>query len=304
MTMTVSQAARSSSTPLSAAARRRVPSKRNGVVTIPTVSAPSSRAIARDDRCGAGAGAASLARGDEDHVRAAQRRLQLVDRLLGRRAPDRRIGARAEAVGQTLADRDLRRRVRDRERLPVGVHGDEVDLRDPGVHHAVDRVQAGAADPDDADRGDVRGALRRRHAMELRRRLEHRLEVAGGGARGSGLGRDLLLGRHAGAASETGGSARAAPWRSRGRARRSRRARPRARGSASGCGRRLGARPPRPASAARPRSCGRARRAGPHASSRACAPSSTSFARSRYAWAAGPDGSYLSTEFPFTGASA
>src|SRR6478735_176927 len=45
MTMTVSHAARSSSTPLSAALRRRVPSNRNGVVTIPTVSAPSSRAI-------------------------------------------------------------------------------------------------------------------------------------------------------------------------------------------------------------------------------------------------------------------
>ena len=45
MTMTVSQAARKSSTPLSAAARRRVPSNRNGVVTIPTVSAPSSRAM-------------------------------------------------------------------------------------------------------------------------------------------------------------------------------------------------------------------------------------------------------------------
>ena len=47
----------------------------------------------------------------------------------------------------------------------------------------------------------------------------------------------------------------------------------------------------RPAVAARPRSCGRARRAGPHACLRASAPSSTSFARSRYACAAGPVGS-------------
>ncbi len=44
ITITVSQAARSSSTPRSAADRRRVPSKRKGVVTMPTVSAPSSRA--------------------------------------------------------------------------------------------------------------------------------------------------------------------------------------------------------------------------------------------------------------------
>src|SRR4029079_6972267 len=42
ITMTVSQAVRSSSTPLSAAALRRVPSNRKGVVTIPTVSAPPS----------------------------------------------------------------------------------------------------------------------------------------------------------------------------------------------------------------------------------------------------------------------
>ena len=45
ITITVSQAARSASTPLSAATRRRVPSNLNGVVTMPTVSAPSSRAI-------------------------------------------------------------------------------------------------------------------------------------------------------------------------------------------------------------------------------------------------------------------
>src|SRR3954451_13119794 len=45
ITITVSQLRRSSSTPCSAVPRRRVPSNRNGVVTIPTVSAPSSRAI-------------------------------------------------------------------------------------------------------------------------------------------------------------------------------------------------------------------------------------------------------------------
>ena len=44
-TMTVSQAARRAATPSSAARRRCVPSKRKGSVTMPTVSAPSSRAI-------------------------------------------------------------------------------------------------------------------------------------------------------------------------------------------------------------------------------------------------------------------
>ena len=124
----------------------------------------------------------------------------------------------------------------------VGVDRDEVHLRDAGVHHAVDRVEAGAADADDADRGDVGGALRRRHAVELRRRLEHRLEVARRGARGGGLGGDgSLLGlddRGCGSGREArarrvGRRLRLAA-RSRGRARRSRRARPRRVGS-TGC---------------------------------------------------------------------
>ncbi len=193
--MTVSHAARSSSTPLSAAdlpARSLEPERRGDD---PDRESAELARDARHDRCGAGAGAASLARGDEDHVRPAQRRLELVERLLGGRAPDARVGARAEAVREPLADRDLRRRVRDRERLAVGVDGDEVDLRDPGVHHAVDRVEPGAADSDDADGGDVRGALRRRHAMEPRRRLEHRLEVASRRARGGDLVRHLVGGR-------------------------------------------------------------------------------------------------------------
>ena len=188
--MTVSQAARSSSTPLlgrGAAARALEAERRRH-------DADGERAElardARDDRCGAGARAAALARSHEDHVGAAERGAQLIHRLLGGRPADGRIGAGAEAVRELLSDRDLRRRVRDGERLPVGVHGDEVHLRDPRVHHAVDRVQPGAAHPDDADRGDVGGALRRRHAVELRRRLEHRLEVARGGARSGGLGRD------------------------------------------------------------------------------------------------------------------
>src|SRR5581483_10981695 len=45
ITINVSHASRSSSTPTSACRIRRLPSNRNGVVTMPTVSAPSSRAI-------------------------------------------------------------------------------------------------------------------------------------------------------------------------------------------------------------------------------------------------------------------
>ena len=44
ITITVSQTSRSVSAPASACSRRRVPSKRKGIVTMPTVSAPTSRA--------------------------------------------------------------------------------------------------------------------------------------------------------------------------------------------------------------------------------------------------------------------
>ena len=50
-----------------------------------------------DDRGGAGARAAALARGDEDHVRTADGLLQLLAALLCGVAPDARVGARAEA---------------------------------------------------------------------------------------------------------------------------------------------------------------------------------------------------------------
>ena len=46
-------------------------------------------------------------------------------------------------------------RVRQLELLDVGVDRDEVDLGDAGVDHPVERVQAGAADADDADHGQV-----------------------------------------------------------------------------------------------------------------------------------------------------
>ena len=63
---------------------------------------------ARDDRCGAGACSAALARGDEHHVAAAKRGLDLVVRLLCGAAADLRIGAGAEALRELAADVDLR----------------------------------------------------------------------------------------------------------------------------------------------------------------------------------------------------
>jgi hypothetical protein len=54
---------------------------------------------------------------------------------------------------------DLRRRVAHLQLLDVRVDRDEVDARDTGVDHPVDRVQAGAADADDADHREVRRAV-------------------------------------------------------------------------------------------------------------------------------------------------
>ena len=73
MVISVSTAACSSSMPCSACLRRLLPSKRNGLVTTPTVSAPSARDL-RDDRRRAGAGAAAHAGGDEHHVGARRAR--------------------------------------------------------------------------------------------------------------------------------------------------------------------------------------------------------------------------------------
>ena len=255
----------------------------------------------RDDRRGAGAGAAALARGDEDHVAAAERGLDLVVRLLGGAAADLGIGARAEALRELAADVDLRLRVRHLQLLDVRVDGDELDLRDAGVHHPVQRVQAGAADADDADHREVRRGLAARRADDARRRLGQRVlrgrrqlrlgrrrlrlrRLRGSGSRlRHGRGRDDVLDRLLPGRDVLdrllvrllGGRVLLAPLR-----------------------------PPPPASAP-PRSRGRAPRAGPHASTRAFAPlRSTSFARSRYISAASLVGSYLSTDSPFTGASA
>ena len=60
-------------------ARAACPSKRKGLVTTPTVSAPALARDLRDDGRRAGAGAAAHAGGDEDHVGA---REQLLDALL------------------------------------------------------------------------------------------------------------------------------------------------------------------------------------------------------------------------------
>ena len=233
----------------------------------------------RDDRRRAGAGAAALAGGDEHHVGAAQRALDRVVAVLGGAAADLRVRAGAEALGDLAADVDLRRGVAHLQLLDVGVDRDEVDLVDPGVDHAVDRVQAGAADADDADDREVRRAVA--GPLESRRLFGQRVEPAR---------------ERAAAPSELGSGARTrAQARPRGSASaRARRARaPRAgRGRPAAPSGAAAAHPARSSTAAAPLPLpGRGRQAALHACWRDFWPLSTSFARSRYIRAASPDGS-------------
>ncbi len=93
-TIMVSTFFRISAMPLSACFIRRRPSKRNGLVTIPTVRAPLSRAICETTGAAPGAGAAAHAAGDEDHVGALHRRGDLVAVLLDGLPADLRAGRR------------------------------------------------------------------------------------------------------------------------------------------------------------------------------------------------------------------
>ena len=102
-------------------------------------------------RCAAGPGAAALACGDEDHVGALQRLLQLVAALVRGDLPDLRVGAGAEPARGVGSDLELHVGVRHQQRLRVGVDGDELAAGQAGVDHAVDGVRAAAADADDLE---------------------------------------------------------------------------------------------------------------------------------------------------------
>ena len=151
MTMRVSTFSFSFWMPCSAWTERRRPSKANGRVTTPMVSAPRLLAISATTGRAAGAGAAALAGGDEHHVGALEDLLDLLAVLLGGLAADLGVAAGAEAAGQLAADVELHVGVAHQQRLGVGVDGDELDALQPGVDHPVDGVDAAAADADDLD---------------------------------------------------------------------------------------------------------------------------------------------------------
>ena len=106
---------------------------------------------AGDDGRAAGAGAAALTGGDEDHVGALEHLLDLVAVVLGRLAADLGLRAGAEPAGELAADVELDVGVAHQQGLGVGVHRDELDALEADLDHPVDGVDAAAADTDDLD---------------------------------------------------------------------------------------------------------------------------------------------------------
>ena len=103
----------------------------------------------------AGAGAAALAGGDEDHVGALEHLLDLVGVVLGRLGADLGVGAGAESAGELAADVELDVGVAHEQRLGIGVDRDELDTLESDLDHPVDGVDATATDTDDLDDGQV-----------------------------------------------------------------------------------------------------------------------------------------------------
>ena len=108
-----------------------------------------------DDGRAAGAGAAALAGGDEDHVGPLEDLLDLLRVVLGGLLADLGVGAGAEPTGELTADVELDVGVAHQQRLRVGVDRDELDALEADLDHPVDGVDTAAADADDLDDGEV-----------------------------------------------------------------------------------------------------------------------------------------------------
>jgi hypothetical protein len=104
---------------------------------------------------GAGAGAAALAGGDEDHVGALERLLDVVTGLGRGGEADIRVRAGAEALRRVVPDVQLDVGVDHAERLVVRVRRDELHAPQAGVDHPAHGVGSAAADTDHLDHGEI-----------------------------------------------------------------------------------------------------------------------------------------------------
>ena len=159
--------------PSSAWRMRCVPSKSNGCVTTPTVSAPISF-LAISAITGAAPVPVPPPSPAVTNTMSAPLSASLMSSRDSAAAPKPTSGLApgAEALGQLVADVELDVGVAHLQRLRVGVRGDELDAAQAGVDHAVDRIGAAAADADDLDDREVAAAAFHVVPSDLQVRVE------------------------------------------------------------------------------------------------------------------------------------
>ena len=156
ITITVSTQPTSSESACSACCWRRLPSNAKRLGDHGDGERAEFARERSDDGRRAAAGASAEAGGQKNHVRAFEGFDDFVGVFERRLAADLGIRARAESLGELAADLQLDGRLRELERLQIGVRGDEFDALDLGADHAVDGVASSAAH---ADHFDLRALL-------------------------------------------------------------------------------------------------------------------------------------------------
>ncbi|CAB4950364.1 unannotated protein [freshwater metagenome] len=120
-----------------------------------------------DDRGRTGAGAATLAGGDEHHVGALDHLFDLVAMRLGSIATHVGVATGTETAREVAPDVEFDVGITHQQRLGIGVDRDELNTLQPCVDHAVNGVDATTADADHLDDGEI--VLRSAgHQMNLR----------------------------------------------------------------------------------------------------------------------------------------
>ena len=160
ITISVSTTSRRRSMPSVACRARWEPSKSNGRVTTPTVSAPISF-LAISAITGAAPVPVPPPSPAVMNTMSAPLSVSLMSSRDSEAAleADLGIGARAQALGRLVPDVQLDVGVAHRERLRVGVGRDELHAAQPGVDHAADRVRPTAAHADDLDDRQIASAV-------------------------------------------------------------------------------------------------------------------------------------------------
>jgi hypothetical protein len=88
------------------------------------------------------AGPAAHPGGDEDHIGAVDHLVEVITRLFGRFGADGRVAARAQSLGQLVADSHAVWRTGKHQCLGIGIDGDKLNAPQTLFDHAVDGVAA------------------------------------------------------------------------------------------------------------------------------------------------------------------